>query len=499
MMNTLQLNISSKADPAGILVTLTETTPDSGIFEGTFGITDKDSTGNSLKVNPLTGDKIEISYDASHPRGKVEVSGLTQSGTAQIEEISLPKSNNPSVLTSNAMNVTVSGGAQLPDFRCSEIRDIPELSGEPCYSINITMSYANLPLTFEKTPEFCASCGETQPPGITTVTATPSELTIYAKEGNSWSDVGSATIDENAKTVTAPDVFFSPSRLYIIGVSGANAFHCPSSGGTFGTTAAGGGCGGGAGGSGGGGGGGGLALPGDGVVLDFIVPVAGAPQSPPSSPSSEPSTGPSAEREGDRETGGIGSTDTTTDTSDLSNRSEKAAVTELETLHPLSDSLPGSLAQGSVGENSGIKSGNVTIVVPGEGTITLAYQRLLSDENLTVTPIKNMSEISSLKVTKKSSDGQGTMVTSNNTKYTTVGTIFTIGPSDTRFNDSIIVTIPYDKSQAADKKGEEIRILQDTGTFWEDITTLPAADGSSVTGSISMLGPVVAAIRENNS
>ena len=78
----------------------------------------------------------------------------------------------------------------------------------------------------------------------------------------------------------------------------------------------------------------------------------------------------------------------------------------------------------------------------------------------------------------------------NGTHYSLVGTIFNIGPNDVRFNETVTVNIPYNASLIPEANSL-VRMFQYTGSTWEDVTTSPPANGHSVSGSISTVGPVV--------
>ena len=86
------------------------------------------------------------------------------------------------------------------------------------------------------------------------------------------------------------------------------------------------------------------------------------------------------------------------------------------------------------------------------------------------------------------------LTTLNDTRYSVIGTVFNIGPADIRLNGTLTVSIPYNASLVRDE-GSQVRMLHFTGTAWEDVTTLPPANGHSVTGTLISLGPVVAAAR----
>jgi hypothetical protein len=306
----------------------------------------------------------------------------------------------------------------------------------------MTLSYANAPLNNQ----------------------IPSQLTIYQKVGGTWLNLkgfGDVLVDENAKTVTVVTPF-GPG-IFTIGAAVGS----------------------------GGGGGGGIGLPGAGIVLDFSAGITAGGEEPSPAPSTDATAGPK-----EQEQGGTGTTLEIGTQADSVNDTEGEGGTGAPSLLLQSNAGGGpATTSDSANKDSLAKTGNVTIVVPGEGFVLLAYRALLSEGNLTVDSVKNMSEITALDVAKRTEGDRGTIATSDNTKYGLVGTVFKIGPSDARFDETITVKIPYDSVLAGDKKAGEIRILQYSGSDWEDVTVLPEADGHSVTGSISSLGPVVAAVK----
>lgn len=438
-VNTIQITIRSKSDQTGIVVTLTETGPNTGEFIGAFDLTDAASTTNSIKVDPSNGDNIQLLYDSSHPRAKATLDGVSQPGTAQISRVSIPDGDFSEVLVGNAINLTLSDGAQLAPNEATQpcLDGFFPVSVDSCGgSITVSMSYANAPLNNQ----------------------IPSQLTVFQKVGGTWinvKDFGSVTVDENTQTVTAVTPF-GPGIFTI----GANI-------------------------GGGGGGGGGLGFPGAGIVLDFLAPVTSAP--PPSPPPSPPPATEPPSTEPDSTTSGVDQT--TSQLVDARLNSTGA-----------SSNQQGANARSSGGQASGTndgslaaKTGNITIPVPGEGNITLVFSGLISQGGLSVQPVTDKSEIIALKIAKETPDKPGTLLTSNNTKFMSVGTVFKIVPTDARFNDTITVTIPYD----AVLGNSEVHMLQYTGSEWQDVTSTPPANGRTVTGNIDALGPVVAAVRSS--
>ncbi len=541
VINTVQVLVTSDFVPDGILVTLTETSPDSGIFEGTFGFTNDGGPGdlNSIGLSPEDPNaKIKLFYDASLPRAKVVITGVEQNGTAEVKDILLGNQiPTISPLTRVGVNLSLADGAQLippTDPVITQLCDtIGNASAHSCGgSITITMSYANIPLTFERAPD--EGCGENCT--VITETVSPSNLTIYERVGETWIPLdqhGPVTIDQNSKTVTAtspfgPGIFIlsikappssdgggsggsggsgggsggsggsggcSPSVSIMAGGGNGGGSGGGSGGGagTGGSGGSGGGCSG-NGGTGGGGAGGGIPLPGAGVVLDLIAGVVQA--QPPTIPPPEPEPQPPA----------TPPTDTPLSDTLLSASDQ---VTNLPLLIPEISTISDNNTGPSVISSNNIpslekdskqkltsQSGNTTISVPGEGTITLSYSNLISGDNFVVSTIKTPAELESLKITYGTNKTEHTLMSLNGTRYSLVGTIFNIGPNDVRFNETVTVNIPYNSSLITEESSL-VRMFQYTGSTWEDVTTSPPANGHSVSGSISTVGPVVAAVKSN--
>ena len=134
MVNTITANVTSSSNPHGVLVTLTETGPNTGIFTGNFSFTSGASSGTALQVK--AGDQIRVSYNASLARFTETINGVAQPGTAIITDYVVPKDNSPTSSVASgtpiftpvggAVNVTFVGTNQSPDGQGT-----------------VTMSYAN--------------------------------------------------------------------------------------------------------------------------------------------------------------------------------------------------------------------------------------------------------------------------------------------------------------------------------------------------------------------
>ena len=448
-INTIQLNVRSDSDQTGIVVILTETGANTGEFVGTFDLTDAASTTNSIRVDPSNDDRIQLLYDGSYPRARATLDGVSQPGAVEITRFLIPEGDFSEVLVGNAIELTLADGAQLApneatDFCLTQF-------GEPVTTcgghINITMSYANGPLNNQ----------------------IPSELTMFQKVGGTWinlKDFGEVRVNEDTKTVSVVTPF-GPGIFTI----GANI-------------------------GGGGGGGGGLGFPGAGIVLDFLAPVTSEPPSTSPPPANEPPTTDSPVTEppalGDSITDEV--EHTAPQPTDTSLNSTTASSTGQQATSGSDALSSGGQISGTNDGSLAAKTGNITIPVPGEGNITLVFSGLISEGSLNVQPITDKAQITALKIATDTPNEPGIIITSNNTKFKSVGTVFMIVPTDARFNDTITVTVPYD-TELAGPGDTEIRMLQYTGSEWQDVTTSPPANGRTVTGNIDVLGPVVAAVR----
>ena len=230
-----------------------------------------------------------------------------------------------------------------------------------------------------------------------------------------------------------------------------------------------------------GGGGGGPGLPGSGLILDIVAPLVAANPEPPTTTNPPSSTDVSLSTE---------STATTTDavSQPVFSQSGSAANTST-TQESVKTAEQSSQNTGTATVSS---TGNTTIIVPGSGNVVISFTKLGSDGTLSVSAVKTPSELSALQIAM-GENGQGTLTTVDNTRYSIAGNVFMVGPLDSKFDGTATITIPYNATLAP--QASEVKILHSTGSSWEDVTTSPPADGHVVTGSFSSLGPVVAAIK----
>jgi hypothetical protein len=437
VINTIQIIVgTSKDDPSGQILTLTETAPDSGKFTGTFTVASDNS-------------KNHIFYDSGHPRATAVIDGVSQKGAVEVQELPVSSFQTslgegpPAEATTigNGIQVSLTDGAELATNSVCSDNGLPPPCGG---SLTVSLSYANGP------PDLNGQ--------------DPASFTIYQHidlptdpPTNTWvdlSDYTSITVDQTTKTVTASSPF-GPGVFVIAAKVG-----------------------------GGGGGGGGAGLPGSGLILDLVAPLVAANPEPPTTTSPPSTTEISLSTE---------STATTTDAVSQPVFSQSGITTGSANTSTTQESVK---TTGEVNQNTGTatvsSSGNTTIVVPGSGNVVISFTKLGSEGTLSVSAVKTPSELSALQIAM-GENGQGTLTTVDNTPYSIAGDVFMVGPLDSKFDGTATVTIPYNATLAP--QASEVKIFHYTGSSWEDVTTSPPADGHVVTGSLSSLGPVVAATK----
>ena len=83
-INTISVKITSDHDPNGVIIQLTETDVNTGIFKGTLTLADV-SSETSLIVQ--AGDKIGLQYEApQRARMKVSIGGVSQAGSVEMTD-----------------------------------------------------------------------------------------------------------------------------------------------------------------------------------------------------------------------------------------------------------------------------------------------------------------------------------------------------------------------------------------------------------------------------
>ena len=201
-----------------------------------------------------------------------------------------------------------------------------------------------------------------------------------------------------------------------------------------------------------GGAGGGLARPGTGVVLDFVATLL--------SPSPHPSS-----------TGGHSS-----------NRG----------LMPISNQVTegsGVDVKATISQSNG----------PSGDTVNIGFEKVISGGQLVVTS-KSVSELGSIFESTTQTGGE---VAIDGGHYTTAGSIFDIDASKLTYSGSVNVTIPYDEAMLVTSGGggaegsaleSDVRFLHYNGSAWQDVTININTTANTVTGRVSSLSRVVAAV-----
>jgi hypothetical protein len=353
-----------------------------------------------------------------------------------------PPESSP-ILIGGAVQLTFDGVVLAPN----------DLSGDcscAAGSTTVTMSYANAPLGGQN----------------------PQALTVWQYLGPEigWIDLRdyqppgtSIQVDSETKTVTA----FSPfaGGIFSIGVTGGGGSS--------------------------GGGGGGIGLPGAGIVLDLLAPVTAESTPPP--PTTTP---PSNTDQSSNPSGASTVTDNSNSTISSPTGQTNGPTTQSNGNASGQTATSGStiLQQSSSFPSDKGSAFNTTIPVPGIGNVILSFSNLGTERTFVVSVLKSPSALSALKITKTDNGKHEALFTLNNTKYDIVGPVLNISPADLKLNGAVTVTVPYNSTMVP-AAGDNVRLLEYTGSAWEDVTTKPPADGKVVTGSLNTLGPLVAAVK----
>ncbi len=128
----------------------------------------------------------------------------------------------------------------------------------------------------------------------------------------------------------------------------------------------------------------------------------------------------------------------------------------------------------------------------GKGTIKVLFDSVTSPGKVEVTPLAISPDSPGIS-TVSGDSSQGTIADDPATSFVTAGQIYNISlSSQMAFEGLIDITIPYNESQAITESS--IRFLHFNGTSWEDETIALDLQNDTVTGRVSSLSPVVAAI-----
>jgi hypothetical protein len=385
--NTVRVLLTSTSDSEGLIIELTETANNTGVFKGSVKLTKTPGSADSLFVK--VGDNIEAKYQVTNARLQAIIDGMSEAGEVELSDFLVDADEVGATFTrlGNGIDMKLID-AQLDD------------EGK----ITVTMSYANFDIE-----------GQTE-----------SDLKLFKREdlGDgviNWIDI-TTSVDVDTKTVTGETDSIGE---FAIGC-------CPDNGP--------------------GGAGGGPSLPGAGIVLDDIATVGKASGGGGGGSSSRPSN--------------------TTPEQTPSNNSAKTIV--------------------SSGPNVEAKILIDRSEDDNDVTISLTFESVASEGNLTVTekPASDfhdiLLQIDQNKIIAKDVES---------VEYSVIGSVFDIDASDITFAGIVDVTIPYNETSASEQGNESwVRFLHYTGTGWEDSTINIDIASNTVTGRVSSLSPVMAAV-----
>jgi hypothetical protein len=145
---------------------------------------------------------------------------------------------------------------------------------------------------------------------------------------------------------------------------------------------------------------------------------------------------------------------------------------------------------------------NITATFPGTGSATLGFVALMSPpESVEITALESPTDIPSLKLSAPEGTNRiiiSSVSTVDKLEYASAGKLFNIAGSGASFTGPVTVTIPYDQILLDEKSSaspqSNVKLLHYTGTAWEDVTTSVNPSTHTVTGQITSLSPVIAAI-----
>jgi hypothetical protein len=348
-----------------------------------------DQNSDADSLEASVGDHITVLYQPSGARLRVVVDGVIESGIIEITDAVIPLEEEQSFLQT--------GGAFNIDLIDAHIGSNGLLT--------IKASYANLPMD-----EFGKIFG-----------SDPTELRLFHEEEFiQWIDITSE-VNTDEMTVTGQT---TTAGRFSLGFD----------------TGGPGGC------------GGGCALPGTGVVLDFIAGIL------------ETSPDASKKVNGGGSSGGGGG------------GPRSAAITQT------------------------ISGNDVEIVASTtSGSVIFRFESVEAGSGQLKTESVELSKFSQTFdeiATTAQGNGHG-ILHLGDTTYFTSGPIFDIDASNVKFEGSVYVTIPYDEEEALAQGSESnVRFLHydEEQRKWEDLTIDINSEQNSVTGVMDSMSPVVAAV-----
>lgn len=158
---------------------------------------------------------------------------------------------------------------------------------------------------------------------------------------------------------------------------------------------------------------------------------------------------------------------------------------------------------------SGAASSSTQVSEGSDGTVTVSVQSSGSASYDIGLQFKSVQAGGQVKVTQPtlstlanlfdSIGSNQASVTLFGSRYDTVGPVFDIDASQVTFSGTVDVTVEYDESMIQEPASElDVRFLHYDGNGWQDNTISVDSEANTVTGRVSSLSPVVAAISSNS-
>ena len=142
--NTVHVTVTSTTDKSGIPITLVETGPNTGIFEGSFSFTTGTSSATSIQI--ASSDKVRVSY----------VGTGIDSKTADVTNSSPPIDNPP---PTNNLPSTISGESTNTPVVIATILSSPTTEASSLRTSNATSPAASIISTSSAIPSVTARSG----------------------------------------------------------------------------------------------------------------------------------------------------------------------------------------------------------------------------------------------------------------------------------------------------------------------------------------------------
>jgi hypothetical protein len=144
--NTVHVTVTSTTDKTGIPITLVETGPNTGIFEGSFSFTTGTSSATSIQI--ASGDDVRVSY--------VGTGGIIFDSTAPVTNSSPPIDNPP---PTNNLPSTTSGESTNTPVVIATILSSPTTEASSLRTFNATSPTASIISTSSAIPSVTARSG----------------------------------------------------------------------------------------------------------------------------------------------------------------------------------------------------------------------------------------------------------------------------------------------------------------------------------------------------